>query len=356
MDGVIWIYHERQVAALCGQHALNNLCQTPSAFSVSSLAHIAEQLDAVEMTYMAQNNEGGTRSKDYLKRLSEGSGNVDEAGNFSIQVLRAALENRYGLSLPNIQQKGVGDSVEVTELEGFICNRHSHWFAIRKINGRFWNLDSTKERPEQISHFKLATEIEGLQNGGYSVFCVIDGPLPPASTTMEERSLGNPEYWWNEAHLVKGNGVNGTADPWKNVGSGTRLDGKTSSNSSELDNLSEEEMMQMAINASIQSTIQTFSAKKEPDFQLRDEPPMMGHGIVRLQFRLPRGGRPIQRRFFAVEDVGVLYSFVKEQGPYPPGKTIDLLAGFPPKDIVDLRGKTIEKAGLAGETIQVRLK
>ena len=38
--------------------------------------------------------------------------------------------------------------VESTEVEGFICNRAAHWFAIRKINGLYWNLDSMKEKPE----------------------------------------------------------------------------------------------------------------------------------------------------------------------------------------------------------------
>lgn len=53
-----WIYHERQEAALCGQHALNNLVQTRE-FSPDSLAEIAYQLDQMELTFMAQNNEGG---------------------------------------------------------------------------------------------------------------------------------------------------------------------------------------------------------------------------------------------------------------------------------------------------------
>eukprot|EP00542_Grammatophora_oceanica_P017492 CAMPEP_0194030818 /NCGR_PEP_ID=MMETSP0009_2-20130614/4160_1 /TAXON_ID=210454 /ORGANISM="Grammatophora oceanica, Strain CCMP 410" /LENGTH=74 /DNA_ID=CAMNT_0038670825 /DNA_START=18 /DNA_END=238 /DNA_ORIENTATION=- len=71
----IWIYHERQEALLCGQHALNNLVQA-AVFSPDSLALIAHQLDEMELTYMAQNDEGGVNSKDYIKRVQEGSGNV----------------------------------------------------------------------------------------------------------------------------------------------------------------------------------------------------------------------------------------------------------------------------------------
>jgi ataxin-3 len=174
-----WVYHERQEAMLCGQHALNNLVQA-NAFTPGSLAEIAGQLDQMELNYMASNNEGGVSSKDYLKRIAEGSGNVDESGNFSIEVLRSALLSRYNLELPNIRQQGLS-KLEITTMDGFICNRSSHWFAIRKINDRYWNLNSTLERPEVISHFRLAAEMEALQNSGYSVFCVVDS-LPPPCT------------------------------------------------------------------------------------------------------------------------------------------------------------------------------
>lgn len=69
---------------------------------------------------MAQNNEGGVSSKDYLKRIAEGSGNVDESGNFSIEVLRSALLTRFNLDLPNIKQEGVGDKIDTAELDGFV--------------------------------------------------------------------------------------------------------------------------------------------------------------------------------------------------------------------------------------------
>lgn len=42
-----------------------------------------------------------------LKRLAEGSGNVDAAGNFSIEVLRAALKNQFDLSLVSIQAENL---------------------------------------------------------------------------------------------------------------------------------------------------------------------------------------------------------------------------------------------------------
>ena len=57
-DVEYWIYHERQEALLCGQHALNNLVQA-CIFSADVLAEIAYQLDQLELAAFAQNNEGG---------------------------------------------------------------------------------------------------------------------------------------------------------------------------------------------------------------------------------------------------------------------------------------------------------
>ena len=127
-----WIYHERQEALLCGQHALNNLVQA-CVFSPDNLSEIAHQLDATELHYMAQNNEGGIRSKEYIQRLNEGSGNVDAQGNFSIEVLRSALMNQYQLELPNIRQEGVLDKIDLTDIEGFICNKDAHWYVLHII-------------------------------------------------------------------------------------------------------------------------------------------------------------------------------------------------------------------------------
>ena len=63
-----WIYHERQQAMLCGQHALNNLVQG-NVFQPGNLAEIAHQLDQMELNFMAQNNEGGVRYVSDIRRL-----------------------------------------------------------------------------------------------------------------------------------------------------------------------------------------------------------------------------------------------------------------------------------------------
>lgn len=306
---------------------------------------------------MAQNNEGGTASKDYLKRMAEGSGNVDESGNFSIEVLRSALMNSFNLDLPNIRKKGVGDKIEVTEINGFICNRASHWFAIRKINDRFYNLNSTLERPEIISHFKLAAEIEALQSAGYSVFCVLDS-LPPPCSSESSMDLGLPQYWWKEEDLLsaKSNAMTRADDPWRSVGSGRRLDGKSSASGGgggndniPVGHMTEEEMLQMAMAASLEQQSAPAS-KSERAYELADEPAEGAPGVIKIQFRLPDGTRAV-RRFLESDRVGVIYAFV---GGRCSKQNIELRAGFPPKDLSSKKDSSIAESKLAGEMIHGR--
>lgn len=360
-----WIYHERQEALLCGQHALNNLVQA-CVFSPDSLSEIAHQLDAAELLVMAQNNEGGTRSKDYIQRLNEGSGNVDPQGNFSIEVLRSALMTQYGLTLPNIRQEGALEGTDIAEVEGFICNKDSHWFAIRLIHGRYWNLNSTLERPQLISHFKLVAEMESLQNQGYSVFCVVKG-LPASCTSAAGTSRGQPQYWWKEEDLLKGktNATTAATDPWRGVGGGMRLDGRSTGGTSnstgmaqgDLGDLTEEEMMQMAVMASLeQATLPPASCSAIENGHggtlVPPEPCAGTSGAVRIQFRMPDGKRVV-RRFMSTDSVDVVFSFVEESSPSN-GKRLELRYGFPPKDLSMQRSKTIAEAQLSGESIQGR--
>jgi ataxin-3 len=291
-------------------------------------------------------------SKDYLNRVAEGSHNVDQSGNFSIEVLRAVLRSQYGLDLPNIRQEGILDVVaDVTQMEGFICNKQAHWFAIRLINGRFWNLNSMKEQPEIISHFNLAKEIQSLQDDGYSVFVVPFG-LPPPCTSAAQRSRGKPEFWWRELDLVNGKGsasINGSTDPWKGVGAGQRLDGRAGLSNHDLDDLTEDEMLQMALAASMDPAV---APAKDALPALAEEPPA-GSQTVRIQFRLPGGGRAV-RRFLTADPVKMLYSFVDHEAKDGQGRNLELRFGFPPKDLLPQANKTIGETSLAGENIQCR--
>jgi len=84
----LYIYHETQVAALCGVHCLNNLLQG-NVFNEIDLMMIAREIDDTERRVMM---EMGSDTKDFLRFMSEDSGNVSDEGNYSIQVLTKALD------------------------------------------------------------------------------------------------------------------------------------------------------------------------------------------------------------------------------------------------------------------------
>jgi len=72
-DGLL-VYHERQLAALCGQHCLNNLLGGPY-FTEFQLAEVAQELDAREAELMLA---GGAGTEDARRFMAQPSGNVDE--------------------------------------------------------------------------------------------------------------------------------------------------------------------------------------------------------------------------------------------------------------------------------------
>uniref|UniRef100_A0A3Q0T312 ubiquitinyl hydrolase 1 n=1 Tax=Amphilophus citrinellus TaxID=61819 RepID=A0A3Q0T312_AMPCI len=77
------IFHEKQEGSLCAQHCLNNLLQG-EYFTPVDLSSIAQQLDEEERMRMA---EGGMASEEYRTFLQQPSGNMDDSGFFSIQVI-----------------------------------------------------------------------------------------------------------------------------------------------------------------------------------------------------------------------------------------------------------------------------
>jgi ataxin-3 len=279
-------------------------------------------------------------SKDYIRRVNEGSGNVDAQGNFSIQVLRAALEQRYDLQLPSIGQDDLDKTRDITSYQGFICNKAAHWFAIRRVGTQFWNLNSLLKKPEAISHFKLAEELEALKQGGYSVF-VIPKPLPDA-----DRTTGIDKFWWRRVELEGGGGRkrsnmddNEARHDWRSVGTGRRLDGRSGDavEADDMQGLTEEEMMQRAIQASIL-----------PD--VPEEPAAGAAGAVTIQFRFANGKRQV-RRFLEDQPVQVVYAFCEQEMG---GGSVELRYGFPPRNLSTQSSKTIGEAKLKGESIQAR--
>ncbi|KAG2441276.1 hypothetical protein HYH02_010117 [Chlamydomonas schloesseri] len=177
------LYHEKQVAALCGVHTLNTLLQGPY-FSEIDLAQIAHGLDALERELLG----------DALG--NEASGNVAMDGMFSIQVLSRALES-WGLTVLSLESEEARDlKAAPTSAEAFICNLQEHWFTLRRVaDGEWWNFNSLFPAPQPLSTFYLTAFLDTLREEGWTIF-VIRGKLPATQPGGLE-TLPNAGKWWS---------------------------------------------------------------------------------------------------------------------------------------------------------------
>ncbi|KAL3276217.1 hypothetical protein HHI36_020933 [Cryptolaemus montrouzieri] len=172
------IFHEKQEGSLCAQHCLNSLLQG-AYFTPVDLSTLADKLDEEERKRMA---ECGENSEEYQKFLSQPSGNMDDSGYFSVQVISSALQV-WGLELvPYSSTDGrvKGALTEPHKMNAFICNYRDHWLTIRKIGIQWFNLNSLLTKPQLISDTYLSLFLAQLKNEGYSIF-VVFGELPDST-------------------------------------------------------------------------------------------------------------------------------------------------------------------------------
>lgn len=178
------VYHEKQVAALCGVHAINNLLQGAYCNEIE-LAEIAAELDAAERELMLAD---GSDTPDALRFLAEDSGNVDASGNFSVSVLKEYLAKRHGVTLemdPSLVDRALTDP---NEFSAYMLNLEHHWFALRRMpcaggEQRWLNLNSMlKGGPEVISDFYLSAFLNSMRSQHYTIMPVAGAPLPAPFT------------------------------------------------------------------------------------------------------------------------------------------------------------------------------
>lgn len=265
-----YIYHERQESMLCGQHCLNNLMQGPF-FNAVELSNIALELDAQERALVG-------------KSLEYHSANVDDSGNFSIQVLKAALA-RHDINLEPWHQRSGEAARDPSREKAFVVNRSSHWYTVRKLHSEWWNLNSSQDLPESISSFYMMAFFSGLKADGYTIF-VASGP-----GLVDKRDPGSVDYlpkiptgvWYEERQLKAliesgGSGAGfatpaAPTEPEKKFhafeGKARRLDGRDASETqggenllAQLNGADADEELQLAL--AISASLQHEQAKKEP--------------------------------------------------------------------------------------------
>lgn len=123
--------------------------------------------------------ECGEESEEYQRFIKQPSGNMDDSGYFSVQVISSALEV-WGLEL--VPYSSTDERVkhvfsDPCGMQAFICNYRDHWFTIRKLGAQWFNLNSLLKRPQLISDTYLSLFLAQLKNDGYSIF-VVFGALP----------------------------------------------------------------------------------------------------------------------------------------------------------------------------------
>ena len=160
------VYFEKQSNdRLCGLHALNNLLQGPY-LDIVTLSEIGIQLNKMESELT------GVKS----------SNNVGDDGNYNVQVLQKAL-NIYGADLKLLKKRQAISFLEEgkDKIEALLFNSSSHWYSIRKIDGIWFNLNSTNSLPgpEIISDFYLSAFIQGAEDIGYTNFLITNLPKLP---------------------------------------------------------------------------------------------------------------------------------------------------------------------------------
>ena len=335
------LYHEVQVAALCGQHCLNNLLQGPF-FTEIDLGEIAQQLDQQERALL-----------DATERRTYQSANVDESGNFSIQVLSTALSNMFGLVLEDTRRPENRAAMQRPEAQqGFVLNRSAHWYCLRKIDGQWWSCNSTRMAPEKITasgNFSgLATELRNLASDDWTVFLVKGDKWPPPA----RRNEGAPAKNWVDPanpprdpndELAFGNAAPRKEEP-KVVafsGAGRTLGGGGSGGGAPRDtsSMSEDEQLAMALSLS-QELAQQARMPSEP-LTLDEGAPM-----TTLQVRMADGSRKVIK----ANHTHTVQQLKQHVATFAPGVAFTLKGGFPPKPLDD-EDATLAEAKLLGESL-----
>ncbi|KAE8805919.1 ataxin-3 [Hordeum vulgare] len=167
------LYHELQARQLCGLHALNAALQGPF-FSEGDLLQIAADLDAREREVMSA--AGTVGAGDFLAE-GEGSHNVSNSGDFSVEVLKRALEV-WNLQFISMHSQAAAGAQSNPELEtAFICHFQNHWFCIRNVDGEWYNFNSLCLAPEHLSQFLLSAYLDSMRGPGSNIY-VVRGTFP----------------------------------------------------------------------------------------------------------------------------------------------------------------------------------
>jgi ataxin-3 len=167
------IYHEKQVAAMCAVHCVNNMLQGPM-FEYSDFGRVAQELDAAE------------------RRLTGGAGldygNMRMDGFFNVQVMQTVL-TRAGYQMQALAgEAGKTAQGDTAKESAFILNKREHWFALRRIGREWFDLNSCMRTPRHYTDSDVRFHISDAVKEGYMVF-VVRGNFPRSALEEDPQKL-----------------------------------------------------------------------------------------------------------------------------------------------------------------------
>ena len=207
-QNVTHIYHEQQHQWFCAIHSLNNLLQAP-IFDKCMFDIAAEEVWSKEGKLGCDRLEGDGENGDQNPYLSE-VGNYD----FSVidQVLRGteySLERVTPDDISTMESDANHALLVMTEKE---CK---HFYAVRTLNGSFWNLNSFGKRPIRMKTNEVTSLCQNsIDLGGQTLKVWQLTPTPTQPTDAIPTELKSTiktvswtdqmlhyQYWWSTHFL-----------------------------------------------------------------------------------------------------------------------------------------------------------
>jgi ataxin-3 len=206
---------------------------------------------------------------------------------------------------------------------GFVCNLSNHWFAIRNISGKFWDLNSLHKQPVYLSEIYLGAFLKQLQVDGYTIY-VVRGAFPEVYRENDNRNWVLAPTGTNNRHNNNNNNNNnnnGEDDLAKAIAASLEDKNKKNSNNNnankqpenpwgnlhslkslndpiEIEGMDDDEDLARAIALSrttAESERETKRRKPNPS-DVPEEPLTSESEIANIMVRLPTG-KKIGRRF-----------------------------------------------------------
>lgn len=123
--------------------------------------------------------ENGIDSPEYQRFIAQPSGNMDDTGYFSVQVISSALAlwNLELIPLNSSENLARQCRNDPTQVNAYIFHMENHWFCIRRFNDIWFNLNSMFSKPKYMSSLYLTEYLKQMEQEGYMVF-IVSGILP----------------------------------------------------------------------------------------------------------------------------------------------------------------------------------